>query len=128
MYVRNCISTQVYAQNQELRVQLKESKQNEIFLQEQIRREEQRLSELHEKYDKLKSYFSGEEIETQLSIEEIETQLSVMQRKMHDVKSKFSNIDVIKMHCIKEVMINNMYVSMHAYMYENTNNLPTLNQ
>ena len=97
---------QVYAQNQELWVQLKESKQNENFLQEQIRRGEKRLSDLHENYDKLKSYSSGEEIEAQLT---------VMQRKMHDLKSKFSNIDVIKMHCIDEVMISSIVILICIY-------------
>lgn len=80
----------MYAQNYELRTQLKESKRNEEVLQEQINKAEQKLSDLHE----LKIFSSGKEIETQLSI---------MRRKMNDVKSEFGSIDVIKMHCIGEV-------------------------
>ena len=102
---------QVYAQNQELRVQLKESKQSENLLQEQVKRRDQRLSDLQENYDKLKLHSSSEEIETQLS---------VMQRKMHDIKGEFSSIDVIKMHLTEVVMITNIYPCMYVcnhYLY-----------
>ena len=90
LYIATYIQTQVYAQNEELRSQLEESKRIESFLQDQISKVELKFSNLRENYDKL----SGEDIEAQLKI---------MQRRMFDVKSEFSSIDVIKLHWIEEV-------------------------
>ena len=95
-YVHHCIQTQVYAQNEELQTQLEGSKRNENFLQEQINKAEQKLSDLHRSYDELQMLTSGEEMKTQLS---------VTQRKMQDVKNEFSSMDVIKMHYAEKVMI-----------------------
>ena len=103
--------TQVYAQNQELRTQLKESKRNEEILLEQINKAKQKMSDLHKDYNELKVLSSGKEIETQLSI---------MRRKMNDVKSEFGNIDVIKIHCIEEVKVTkykNTYACVHCTCY-----------
>ena len=80
----------MYGQNEELRSQLEESKRIESFLQDQISKAELKFSNLHEKYDKL----SGEDIEAQLK---------TMQRKVFDVKSEFSSIDIIKLHWSEEV-------------------------
>ena len=99
--------TQVYAQNEELRTQLKESKRNENFLQEQISKAEQKLSDLHASYDELQMFTSGKEMKTQLS---------VTQRKMQDVKSEFSSIDVIKMHYAEKVMIINVLLDICVYV------------
>ena len=97
MYVHHCIQIQVYGQNEELKTQLKESKRNESFLQEQISKAQQKLSDLQISYDELRMLSSGEEIKTQFG---------VIQRKMEDVKSDFASIDVIKMHYTKEVMFS----------------------
>ena len=97
MYIHHCIQIQVYGQNEELKTQLKESKRSENFLQEQISKAEQKLSDLQISYDELRMLSSGEEIKTQLG---------VMQRKMEDVKSDFASIDVIKMYYTKEVMFS----------------------
>ena len=88
--------TQVYAQNQELQTELEESKRIEKVLLEHINKAEQKLSDLHEDYDKLK-VLSG--------TEELETQINLLRRKFNDVKSEFGGIDVIKIHCIEEVKI-----------------------
>ena len=90
MYIATYVQTQVYAQNEELRSQLEESKRIESFLQGQISKVELKFSNLRENYDKL----SGEDIEAQLKI---------MQRKMFEMKSEFSNSDVIKLHWSEEV-------------------------
>ena len=90
MHIATYIQTQVYAQNEGLRSQLEESKRIECFLQDQISKVELKLSNLHKNYDKL----SGEDIEAQLKI---------IQRKMFDVKSEFSSIDVIKLQWSEEV-------------------------
>ena len=90
MYIVTYIQTQVYAQNEGLRSQLEESKRIESFLQDQISKVELKFSNLRENYDKL----SGEDIEAQLKI---------MQRKMFEVKSEFSSIDVIKLNWSEEV-------------------------
>ena len=95
MYSHHCIQIQVYGQNEELRTQLKESKRTESFLQEQISKAEQKLSDLQISYDELRMLTSGEEIKTQLD---------AMQNKMQDVQSDFGSIDVIKMHYTKKVM------------------------
>ena len=63
-YVHHCIQTQVFAQNEELRTQLKGSKRNENFLQEQISKAEQKLSDLHASYDELQMLTSGEEMKS----------------------------------------------------------------
>ena len=106
-YVHHCIQTQVYAQNEELQTQLEGSKRNENFLQEQINKAEQKLSVLHRSYDELQMLTSGEEIKTQLN---------VTQTKVQDLKSEFSNIDVIKMHYAEEVMIINVLLDIYVYM------------
>ena len=106
-YVHHCIQTQVYAQNEELRTQLEGSKRNENFLQEQISKAEQKLSDLHASYDELQMLTNGEEIKTQLS---------VTQTKVQDLKSEFSSIDVIKMHYAEEVMIINVLLDIYVYM------------
>ena len=106
-YVHHCIQTQVFAQNEELRTQLKGSKRNENFLQEQISKAEQKLSDLHASYDELQMLTSGEEMKSQLSF---------MQRKMQDVKSEFCSIDVIKMHYAEKVMIINVSVDICVYV------------
>ena len=80
----------MYAQNDELRTQLKESKRNEKFLQERVEKVEQKLSDLHENLKLLSS-------------EETETHINVMQRKICDLKSAFCNIELIKMHCTEKV-------------------------
>ena len=90
MYIATYVQTQVYAQNEELRSQVEESKRIESFLQDQISKVELKFSNLRENYDKL----SGEDIEAQLKI---------MQRRMFDVKNEFSSIDVIKLHWSDEV-------------------------
>ena len=90
MYIATYVQTQVYAQNEELWSQLEESKRIESFLQDQLSKVELKFSNLCENYDKL----SGEYIEAQLKI---------MQRKMFDVKSEFSSIDVINLHWSEEV-------------------------
>ena len=90
MYIATYVQTQVYAQNEELRSQLEESKRTESFLQDQMCKVELKFSNLCENYDKL----SGEDTEAQLKI---------MQRRMFDVKSEFSSIDVIKLHWSEEV-------------------------
>ena len=111
MYVHHCIQIQVYGQNEELRTQLKESKRNESFLQEQISKAEQKLYDLQISNDELRMLTSGEEIKTQLG---------VTQRKMEDVKSDFGSIDVIKMHYTKEVMFSvdiRTYVAMYVLRY-----------
>ena len=100
IYVRTSLYTQVYVQNEELRTQLEGSKRNENFLQEQISKAKQQLSDLHRSYDELQMLTSGEEIKTQLS---------VTQRKMQDVRSEFRSIDVIQMHYAKKVMILMFY-------------------
>ena len=84
------VQTQVYAQNEELRSQLEESKRIESFLRDQINKAELKFSNLRENYDKL-------------SVEGIEAQLKIMQRKMFDVKSEFRSIDVINLHWSEEV-------------------------
>ena len=84
------VQTQVYAQNEELRSQLEESKRIESFLQDQISKVQLKFSNVCENYDKL----SGEDIEAQLKI---------MQRRMFEVKGEFSSIDVIKLHWSEEV-------------------------
>ena len=83
-----------YSQNENLRNQLRESERNEKILLEQVNKAEQKLSVLHENYEKLKAVCSSEDIEIQLS---------TMKRKFYDVKSKFGSIGVIKMHYTKEV-------------------------
>ena len=90
MHIATYIQTQVYAQNEGLRSQLEESKRIECFLQDQLSKVELKLSNLHKNYDKL----SGEDTEAQLKI---------IQRKMFDVKSEFSSIDVIKLQWSEEV-------------------------
>ena len=90
MYIATYVRTQVYAQNEELQSQLEESKRIESFLQDQISKVELKFSNLRENYDKL-------------SVEGIEAQLKIMQRKMFDVNSEFSSIDVIKLHWSEEV-------------------------
>ena len=102
-YVYHCIQTHVYAQNEELRTQLEGSKRNENFLQEQISKAEQKLSDLHRSYDELQMLTSGEEMKTQLS---------VMQRKVQDVKSEFSSIDVINMQYAEKVIIINVLLDI----------------
>ena len=87
------MSSQVYAQNDELRTQLEESKRIENLLQEQISKAEQKVSDLHEKYKK------------QSRDEEIETQLKILERQIADVKSEFDKIDVIKLHRTEKVPI-----------------------
>ena len=93
MYVYQCTSilTQVYAQNDQLRTQLEQSKRIEKLLREQINKAEQKVSDLLERYDK------------QNTGEDIESQLKMMQRKMLDVKNEFGSIDVIKQHWTGEV-------------------------
>ena len=98
---------QVYGQNEQLRTQLKESKRNESFLQEQISKAEQKLSDLQISNDELRMLTSGEEIKTQLG---------VTQRKMEDVKSDFGIINVIKMLYTEEVMFS-VYIRIYVAMY-----------
>ena len=93
MYINVCIQTQVYAQNEELRTQLEQSKRQEFCLQRQISIAEQKFSKLHEMYDKLHGS------------ENLESQLKVMQRKMQNVKSEFGSIDIIKLHWTEEVCV-----------------------
>ena len=81
---------QVNSQNQVLRTQLKESKNYEKVLQEQV-------TKVEEKYDKLKMFSNGEEIEAELTS---------TQRKIVDVKSAFECIDAIKNQWIKVIMHN----------------------
>ena len=106
MAVTIILLTQVYAQNQELRTELKESKRIEKVLLEHVNKAEEKLSVLHEDYDKLK-VLSG--------TEELETQINLLRRKFNDVKSEFGSIDVIKIHCIEEVKSN--YTTSHVAMY-----------
>ena len=94
MYISTYNDYYVYSQNEKLRNQLRESKRNEKVLLEQVNKAEQKLSALHENYEKLKAVCGSEEIESQLS---------TTKRKFNDVKSKFGSIGVIKMHYTKEV-------------------------
>ena len=48
--------------------------------------------------------------------EEMKTQLSVTQRKVQNVKSEFSNIDVIKIHYAEKVMIINVLLDICIYV------------
>ena len=93
MYINVYILThvQVYAQNDQLRTQLEQSKQIESLLREQISKAEQKVSYLHESYDK------------QYGGEDIEIQLKMLQRKLLDVKNEFCSIEVIKLHWTEEV-------------------------
>ena len=108
MYIIINIHTQVYAQNDQLWTQLEESKRIETLLQEQIRKFEQKVSDLHENYDQ------------QPGGEEIETQLKIIQRKMCDVKSEFASIDLIKLHWSEEVATDYLYnyyvIHIHTYI------------
>ena len=108
MYIIINIHTQVYAQNDQLWTQLEESKRIETLLQEQIRKFEQKVSDLHENYDQ------------QPGSEEIETQLKIIQRKMFDVKSEFASIDLIKLHWSEEVATDYLYnyyvIHIHTYI------------
>lgn len=95
--------TQVYAQNEELRTQLTESKRIENVLLEHMNKAENKLSILHEDYHKLKVLFNAEELNTQINI---------LRRKFNDVKSELGSIDVIKVNCIEEVKICYVNVCM----------------
>ena len=94
VYMYNvCILThvQAYTQIDQLRTQLEQNKRTESLLWEQISKAKQKVSDLHESYDK---QYAGEDIETQLKI---------IQRKMLDVKNEFVSIEVTKLHWSDEV-------------------------